>query len=146
MRRDANPLHVAAYRESICRAQERYFDRVYGKNQLSLAQVATHPSYFRRGVAKALLTWGVELAQRERWPITVFAGPMAYGLYGGFGFTTVAIVTARVPGEEEKVEFPGMVWEPARSPRCGRFPGSWLPSSAWFYEMVRWANIVIILI
>jgi predicted acetyltransferase len=115
LRRDANPSHVAAYRKSIGRAQEEYFDRAYGTNQLSLAQLATHPDYFGRGAATMLLQWGVVLGQKERWPITVFAGPMAYNLYRRFGFKTLVKVTTQVLDEEENIEFPGMAWEPIDS-------------------------------
>jgi len=102
-------------RKSIGRAQEEYFDQVYGTNQLSLAQLATHPDYFGRGTATMLLEWGVALAKKERWPITVFAGPMAYNLYKRFGFKTLVRVTTQVLDEEEKIEFPGMAWEPIDS-------------------------------
>jgi len=115
LRRDANPLHVAAYRKSIGQAQEEFFDRAYGKNQLSLAQLATHPDYFRRGAATMLLEWGVALGRKESWSITVFAGPMAYNLYRRFGFKTLVKVTTQVLGEKEKLEFPGMAWEPIDS-------------------------------
>jgi len=103
---------VAAYRLSVCRAQEEYFDLAYGKNQLSLAQLATHPDYFGRGAATMLLDWGVALGKKERWPITVFAGPMAYNLYTRFGFKKLVKVTTQVLDEEEKIEFLGMAWEP----------------------------------
>jgi len=103
---------VAAYRKGISRAQEEYFDQTYGTNQLSLAQLATHPDYFGRGAATMLLEWGVALGKKERWPITVFAGPMAYNLYRRFGFKTLVKVTTQVLGEEEEIEFPGMAWEP----------------------------------
>ena len=111
-RRDANPLHVAAYRKSVGVAQEELFDSTYGPNQLSLAQLATHPDYWRRGVASRLLKWGIERSRREMWPITVFAGPTAYNLYHSFGFRNAGTVITTVSGEEESIEFPGLVWEP----------------------------------
>jgi len=103
---------MAAYRASIGHAQSELFDSVYGNKQLSLAQLATHPDYFRRGAGTMLAEWGMELAEKNKWVITVFAGPMAYALYGRLGFKTVGIVTTQVKDEEEKIEFPGMVWEP----------------------------------
>jgi len=103
---------MAAYRNSIGHAQRELFDAVYGEKQLSLAQLATHPDYFRRGAGTMLVEWGIRLAERERWAITVFAGPMAYGIYGRKGFRSVGIVRTQVDGEEEFIEFSGMVWEP----------------------------------
>jgi len=111
-REDANPLHMDAYRMSVTQAQEKYFDRIYGRNQLSLAQLATHPNYWRRGAATRMLEWGISLSRKTTWPITVFAGPTAYGLYTKFGFRLAGMVTTTVVGEEEKIEFPGMAWEP----------------------------------
>jgi hypothetical protein len=45
----------------------------------------------------------------------VFAGPTAYGLYGRCGFKTAGTVVTTVTGEEEALEFPGMVREPKDS-------------------------------
>ena len=59
-----------------------------------------------------MLEWGISLSREKLWPITVFAGPTAYGLYMKFGFKTAGMVTTTVVGEEEKIEFPGMAWEP----------------------------------
>jgi ribosomal protein S18 acetylase RimI-like enzyme len=110
-RRDANSLHMAAYRMCVDQAQEEYFDRIYGTHQLSLAQLATHPDYWRRGAATMLLDWGFDISSQKRWPITVFAGPTAYSLYRKLGFKTAGMVTTKVLGEEEEIEFPGMTWE-----------------------------------
>jgi predicted acetyltransferase len=118
LRRDANHLHMAAYRESIGRGQD-YFDRCYNQNHLSLAQLATHPLFWRRGAATMLVDWGTALSEENGWPITVFAGPTAYSLYRKFGFKTVLKVSVMVAGETEKIEFPGMAWEPnGFEPQC----------------------------
>jgi GNAT superfamily N-acetyltransferase len=114
-RQDANPFHVAAYRKNVGIAQEDILDRIAGTKQLSLAQLATHPDYWRRGLATALLNWGTELGRREIWPITVFAGPTAYSLYSKFGFKTAGIVVTAVAGEDDVIGFPAMIWEPTDS-------------------------------
>jgi hypothetical protein len=72
-----------------------------------------HPDYFRRGAGTMLAKWGMELAEKNKWAITVFAGPMAYGPYERLGFKTLGIATTQGKDEEEKIEFPGMVWEPS---------------------------------
>jgi predicted N-acetyltransferase YhbS len=104
---------MAAYRASVGHAQSELFDSVYGNKQLGLAQLATHPDYFRRGAGTMLAKWGMGLAEKNKWAITVFAGPMAYGPYERLGFKTLGIATTQAKDEEEKIEFPGMVWEPS---------------------------------
>jgi predicted acetyltransferase len=104
---------MAAFRTSIVFAQERYFDSIYGPIQLSLAQLATHPDYQRRGAASMMMAWGIARAEEEKWPITVFGGAASYKLYVAFGFKTLVTVTTQVLDEEEKIEFPGMAWEPS---------------------------------
>jgi predicted N-acetyltransferase YhbS len=89
------------------------FDSIYGNKQVSLAQLATHPDHFRRGAETMLAKWEMELAEKNKWAITVFAGPMAYGPYERLGFKPLGIATTQGKDEEEKVEFPGMVWEPS---------------------------------
>jgi len=132
-RQDANPLHVAAYRKSIEFAQHEIFDHIAGPKQLSIAQLATHPEYWRRGAATALLNWGVALSRLEGWPITVFVGPMAYSLYSKFGFKTAGKVVAKVAGEDEAIQFPAMIWEPLDS---GYFQGQQPPQLVVAYDPV----------
>jgi predicted acetyltransferase len=112
LRRDANPFHMAAYRTSVTLAQERYFDRFYGRKQLSLAQLATHPDYFGHGAAAMSLEWGLALGEKQKWPITLFAGPKAYSLYSRFGFKTIVVVTTKVVDEDMELKYPGLAWEP----------------------------------
>ncbi|KAF2102646.1 acyl-CoA N-acyltransferase, partial [Rhizodiscina lignyota] len=102
-RRDADPIHMAVYRASVGYAQAEYFDKMYGSAQLSLAQLATNPKYFRNGVASMLLNWGLDLARKRQLPITLFANPNARELYQRFGFVTVVTVVTTVSGEEEKI-------------------------------------------
>jgi predicted N-acetyltransferase YhbS len=108
---------MKAYRDSIGRGQEEFFDKIYGHKQLSLAQVATHPDYFRRGAGTMLIKWGLDLAEKETWAVTVFAGPKAYRVYERLGFKTLGTARAQVDGEEEFIEFPGMAWEPSNWPK-----------------------------
>lgn len=111
-RRDCNPSHMAAYRTAILIAQTQTIDARYGCSVISLAQLVTHPAYFRRGAGSLLLEWGISLAEKEKIPITLFAGPMAIKLYRRFGFRTVVNVKVQCSGEDSNIEFPGMKWEP----------------------------------
>lgn len=103
---------MAVYRVSVAQAQERYFNKLYGAKQLSLAQLATHPGYFKQGVATRLLMWGMDLAKREDWPITLFASTLGVKLYEKYGFTRLMTIVMNVDGEEDEVDFPGLVWNP----------------------------------
>lgn len=118
-RRDANAAHMEAYRDSVGRAQVELFDAAYGDRQLCLAQLATHPDYIRRGAGTMLVQWGLALAEKETWAVTVFAGPTAYGLYARLGFRKLGMVKAQVDGEEEAIEFPGLAWEPSHWAKSG---------------------------
>jgi hypothetical protein len=51
------------------------------------------------------LEWGVALGEKEKWRITLLAGPKAYSLYRRFGFKTIVTVTTNVLGEEMELEF-----------------------------------------
>jgi len=66
-------------------------------------------------MATALLTWGTELARHKGWSISVCVGPTAYSLYSKFGFKTAGTAVTAVAGEDETIEFPAMIWEPADS-------------------------------
>jgi GNAT superfamily N-acetyltransferase len=111
-RRDADQLHMQAYHGATKLVIDKYFNARYGQSQLSLAQLACHPSYSRRGAATKLLGWGLGLARELGKPVTLLAGPIAHRLYQRQGFLQVAMVTARVHGEKESVSFPGLVWDP----------------------------------
>ena len=111
-RYDANARHMEAYREAVGRGQAELFDKIYGERQLSLAQLATHPDYFRNGAGTMLVKWGLAFAERESWAVTVFAGPKAYSLYKRLGFRELGEVKAQAEGEEEFIKFPGLGWEP----------------------------------
>lgn len=116
---------MAAYRQAITAAQTQVFDVLYGPRQLSLAQLVTDPSYFRRGAGSLLIEWGIAFAERECVPITVFAGPMASNLYRRYGFQTIVSVSVIVRHAEEttEIKFPGMKWEPSGYIPPGKLTG-----------------------
>ena len=112
-RRDADARHMEVYRESVERVQVEVFDAAFGNQQLSLAQLATHPRFFCQGAGTMLLRWGLSLADREGWTVTVFAGPMAESLYTRHGFQTLTVVKCQAEREDECIEFPAMVRRPS---------------------------------
>jgi hypothetical protein len=103
---------MTAYRVASQIAHEKYFACALGDNQMELAQLATHPSYSRRGAASTLLGWGMNLAKGKGWRITLFAGLQGYKLSQRYGFRQVVMVTVQAQGEEETLSFPGLVWKP----------------------------------
>ena len=75
-RRDADLAHIAAFRSVLIASVNKYFDAPYGNSQVQLYHLATHPDYQRHGAGTRLLNWGLELAMREKKPITLFGSPM----------------------------------------------------------------------
>ncbi|KAI0162420.1 hypothetical protein BJ166DRAFT_267942 [Pestalotiopsis sp. NC0098] len=76
----------------------------YAGDQVHLWLLTTHPDYRRRGAARALCCWGMQLAQSRNHPVTVLASPMGRQLYTNIGFRTVGAVVVQVPGEEQRLE------------------------------------------
>lgn len=89
----------------------KYFDAPYGNSQVQLYHLATHPDYQRHGAGTRLLNWGLELAMREKKPITLFGSPMGTKLYAELGFRVLDYVTVQVDGEEENVSLCVMVYD-----------------------------------
>lgn len=100
------------FRKQIGAAKSRYFDGVYGNEQLNLMILATHPDYRRQGAASMLMQWGLEKATREKVALTLFSSPMGLPLYTKLGFNTVSVIEVRVEGEEEHKTLPVMAWTP----------------------------------
>ena len=110
-RRDADLAHIAAFRSVLVASVNKYFDTPYGDSQVQLYHLATHPDYQRHGAGTRLLNWGLELAMREKKPITLFGSPMSTKLYAELGFRVLDYVTVQVDGEEEKVSLCVMVYD-----------------------------------
>lgn len=51
--------------------------------------VAIHPAYWRRGHGKALLNWGIALAESEGVKTGVAANTLGVGLYLSMGFVEI---------------------------------------------------------
>ncbi len=87
---------------SLDNAFEKYFSQ-YGRKQIHLWLLATHPDFRRRGVGSKLCRWGIEMAKPRGWPATVLASPMGSQLYKGLGFKLLGSITVQVEGEREKL-------------------------------------------
>lgn len=113
-RKDANYAHMKAYRESSIEAEHRLFEPKYGNRRMDLAQLVTHPDYYRQGLARKLVERGQQIATEGNYAIGVFASPMGQALYEKCGFKVLDIVVARAEGESEALEFPALAWEPVQ--------------------------------
>lgn len=106
---------MRVYRETISKAKEDYFDKKFGNSQLYLTTLATNPEYMRRGAGAALCDWGIKKAVSDKLAaVTLFSSPMGIPLYKKLGFRQVVIVHTQVNGEEECIDFPGMILEPEK--------------------------------
>jgi ribosomal protein S18 acetylase RimI-like enzyme len=112
-RRDANPAHVRAFRESSDLCDKLHLD-TYEDDQLVLQILGTHPDHRRCGHGLSLCRWGMNLASRDGVVLTVQASPLGLLLYKSLGFTTLGECVMQVPGEEDKVPFWAMVWHPSK--------------------------------
>lgn len=112
-RRDANPAHLAEYSRGSAQARKEIFVSRYGQRQLSLRQMATLPSYWRRGAATMLCKWGMEEARKVGVAVPMFASPMGKMVYETLGFKEIGQWTAHIEGEEESVTLHALTWEPS---------------------------------
>ena len=60
-------------------------------------QLATHPSYRRKGAAKMLIEWGIQLADNLCIEVSVLAVPFGVPLYKSMGFVQLEKIDPEVP-------------------------------------------------
>ena len=114
-RRDADDAHVKEHSRAGSEGQKRFLDPRFGTEQIHLQALGTHPSFARRGLARALCRWGMDRAARDGVAATLMASPMGRGVYPRLGFEELGSVTAQVAGEDEKTHLYAMAWDPRRS-------------------------------
>ena len=102
-RRDANKTHFVEFGKAMARGFDDYF-ACYGKEQIHLWLLATHPDFRRRGVGTMLCNWGTEKAIEKGWVLTVLASPMGNKLYQELGYKLVGQFTIRADHEDESLE------------------------------------------
>lgn len=95
---------MRAYAKTMARGFEKYFAK-YGKEQVHLWMLITHPNFRRRGAGTMLCDWGQkESAKRGGWVLTLMASPMGRLLYEGLGYKLVGTEKAQLDGENERVD------------------------------------------
>ncbi|KAH7377964.1 acyl-CoA N-acyltransferase [Cadophora sp. MPI-SDFR-AT-0126] len=102
-RRDVNRTHFEEFGKAMAKGFDDYF-ACYGKEQVHLWLLATHPDFRRRGAGTMLCNWGTERATEKGWVLTVLASPMGNKLYQELGYKLVGQFTVRADHEEESLE------------------------------------------
>ena len=79
-RRDANPLHVKVWKETLDDARRKYLEPngpVNGPlSYVHLQHLFTQPTYQYNGAATMLTKWGIDKAQEHGLAIGLFSSPM----------------------------------------------------------------------
>ncbi|KAJ4336296.1 hypothetical protein N0V95_008643 [Ascochyta clinopodiicola] len=83
-------------------AEREFVTDVFGKQQVYLLELATHPDYQSRGAGTRLVERGVERGRREGVNVTLIAQPTAEGFYLNRGFREIQNISIEsVDGDEE---------------------------------------------
>lgn len=99
---------MRVYAEAMSRSFQSHFAK-YGKEQLRLWMLFTHPDFRRRGAGTMLCNWGEEESEeRGAWILTLEASPMGEALYKHLGYELVGTEKAQVDGEDELVNIYSM--------------------------------------
>jgi predicted N-acetyltransferase YhbS len=106
-----SPSRQKIFMETLVREEKRYFGPEYGPKRLILESCAVNPQYHRRGVAKALMEVGLEMARKENVPITLTSSVLGKYLYESVGFETLGYIEVGIEGKG-KTGVTAMVWTP----------------------------------
>ena len=74
---------------------------------MELDNMAVNPDYFRHGYGTLLCRYGIDIAQKDQFPVGIIAAEMGAKLYTELGFETAVKVTLtdERPSKEAKVDF-----------------------------------------
>jgi ribosomal protein S18 acetylase RimI-like enzyme len=109
-RRDIGVERRKASSAAFPKYDRSMFEEKYGTKRFHLRTLATHPRFQRRGAAAALCRWGIEKAQADGLPVTLFSGIPAQAFYKRVGFEPAGEFELQVEGEEEKLPVSAMVY------------------------------------
>jgi predicted acetyltransferase len=99
---------MRTYIHDLTNGLKKYF-RQFGKEQIGLGRLVTHPDFRRRGAASMICGWGQREACKDGKSLSLLATPMGKPLYLSLGYKVIGKVVAQVEGEEERVEVDAMV-------------------------------------
>jgi GNAT superfamily N-acetyltransferase len=106
-----SPSRQKIFIETLVREEKRLFGPEYGPKRLILESCAVIPEYHRRGVGKALMEVGLEMARKENAPITLTSSVLGKFLYESCGFKTLGYNEGGIEGKG-KTGVTAMVWAP----------------------------------
>ncbi|KAJ4391861.1 hypothetical protein N0V93_005481 [Gnomoniopsis smithogilvyi] len=90
-------VNLELWRTFNGKMQQFQAEAMRGDRCLHLGSLVCHPDYRGLGAARALLQWGVELADKERIPAFLEASPHCYPLYKRFGFQDIGMYEFALP-------------------------------------------------
>lgn len=97
----------------ICDSAEsqRWLEDGYEKPQeyYGILDIGVHPTCQRRGIARSMLQWGLERAEKQSLPVHLSATPAGVPLYHSLGFYTVGTWTWR---RDQDSQWEIMRWDP----------------------------------
>ncbi|KAJ2992466.1 hypothetical protein NUW58_g2159 [Xylaria curta] len=97
----ANPIlsasHARAMAKECSDPNSRQFEPNYTKprHYFGVYDIGVDPKFQRRGVARKLMTWGIEKSKEENLPVFLSSTPAGKPLYLDLGFRTVGTWTWR---------------------------------------------------
>jgi predicted N-acetyltransferase YhbS len=97
--------------DTLVREEKSYFGPEYGLKRLILESLSVVPEYHRRGVGKALMEPGFQMAREQNAPITITSSVLGKYLYDGLGFETLGYIECEIEGKG-KTRVTAMVWIP----------------------------------
>ncbi|GAQ08119.1 hypothetical protein ALT_5440 [Aspergillus lentulus] len=109
-------MNVAVY-DGVMKALEEMRRKYVREGDIVLELLVTHPQHQGKGVGKALLDWGVRMADQKNARIYLEASPEGYPLYRKYGWRDVEdiVIDYSVYGGEGDARYVVMIREPARN-------------------------------
>ncbi|KZM26858.1 uncharacterized protein EKO05_0011432 [Ascochyta rabiei] len=92
-------------------AEREFVQDVFGKQQVYLFELATHPDYQSKGAGTRLVEIGVERGRREGVNVTLIAQPTAEGFYLKRGFKEIRNISIESVDRNEEFEFNVMAYD-----------------------------------
>jgi predicted N-acetyltransferase YhbS len=93
-------VHLEAESCAVQRGVKEHFEP-YGNQQVHLLLLATHPDHQHKGAASLLCNWGLEVAMKRQWPLTLVSSESGKPLYEYLGYDCVGKIHIQAKGEDD---------------------------------------------
>lgn len=106
-----NSSHAKAMARHCSEAESQQFEEGYTRprSYYGVLDMGVDPKFRRRGVARLMMKWGIEKAEKEHVPVRLSATPAGVPLYRSLGFRTIGHWTW-CPNQETAWDI--MQWDP----------------------------------